>query len=173
MSGKNGGKISVRLQDIRLHPLVERQSELLASLEYVLHSLKDLSVESLQWLLVVHPIFVTRHGLNGFHVICGIRSFNAAARVLPASTAISVELVVNQPPKVICNAIYADLYLTPLVQSLRNPAKSLSDIYQIVPEDLAQKLTPGMSRNRSAFSKALGVATNTLYYRHRNRRDKQ
>jgi len=169
MSENKGGKLSVKLQNLHLHPLVERQTELLATLQFALSSIKELSTDALMWLINFHPIFVIIDKTNKYQVICGIRTFNIAARLLPASSEVRVTLVVDQPTEVINAAIYADLYLTPLALSLRHPAKSLADIYRIVPVNLAQKLTPKMSRSKTAFSRGLDVATNTLYYPHSKR----
>lgn len=164
MSKNSNGKFGVTLKDLKLHPILTENSELLASIQYSLNSIKDLSHEALHWLLVFHPIFVIKEP-EGYQVICGARVFNIAARLLPQSTLIYVRLVENVPYENILAGIYADLFLTPLAFSMHQAPQTLMDIYKLLPDKTAKSFTPDLASNKARFAKSLGVSTNTLYYR--------
>lgn len=165
MSENKSDSVYIKLKDIKLHPLIESQSELLASLEYSLNSINELSREAFRWILTLHPIFVILDKQNEYRVVCGIRSFNIACRIFDATEKILVTPVNNQSSEIIITAIYADLFLSPLAFSLRRPPNALLDIYKILPDKIAKSFTPNLTRNRSKFARSLGVSTNTLFYR--------
>lgn len=165
MSERKGGQTSIKLKDLKLHPLIEMQSELLASLEYSLNSINDLSREAVKWILNLHPVFVNSDKQNVYRVVCGIRSFNIASRILDAEEKIRVIPVDGATKETITTAIYCDLFLTPLTFSLHNAPKSLADIFKILPDNTAKEFIPELVLNKSKLARGLRVSTNTLYYR--------
>lgn len=127
-----------------------------SNLEYCLGDVGVLSSESIRLLLRLHPVMVIADGQR-YYPVAGFRTLQIARFLLPESSAIQVREVTHWTNAHIQVLAQADLYLTPVVFSLRQPsaAMQLAELWSAIGRQFIKRYTPSLS-NRKSFSGALG-----------------
>jgi hypothetical protein len=126
----------------------------------------ELSLAAYRLIELYHPILVVPagKGKKEWECVAGFRTLTIARLVLEAGGLVTVgklPVMRNEEKARMC---YADLLLSPLALSLKNPAKTLTRILSI--EDVAEKMVPvwlpRIAMSSANLASALGISPITL-----------
>ena len=160
--GFKGKIVSAKINYIVPHVWYGEFSELLTTTDYMLPSTEVLTEQAMSLCLLMHPIVVIHYkkAKDRYQCIGGLRSLLLAKASLPLDTMLSVTFVERPPIEEIILAVNADVLLSPLLMSIRNPA-TIGTIYkQMCKEEIDALLTKG---NKTSLAKQMGYQRNTVF----------
>ncbi len=128
--------------------------------QYLLQFLDAFTPETVQLLLLIHPIFAYKR--KNLHVVAGARSFRIAAACLDPSCEIQVALLGKKTTEEQLRQLrYLDLAVSPLLLSRTGRA---SDAYKSIdiPDLRTQSWKPPYNTSLNAFARLMGVSPPAL-----------
>lgn len=156
--------ISAELKNISPHDRYDGFIDLLATANYIMPSNRIMTDQAIDLSLLMNPIVVIRLKKAQDHYLCigGIRSLMLAKASLPLDEILSVTLVDNLRFEEIALVVNADIFISPLLMSIRSPA-TIGAIHQKMSKEDIKKLLIKDMDNKSKFSAEISFAKNTVF----------
>jgi len=156
--------VSVPLKNISPHHQYDYFRELLATTNYMLPSNDILTGRALALNLLMHPIVVIRFKRSQDRYLCigGIRSLLLAKSSMDLDKTLPVSIVNKLSYREKKLMVNADMLLSPLLMSIRNPS-TIGAVYQLMKkEEIDALLEPDM-HNKSMLAEHMEYAKNTVF----------
>ncbi|MBT0666127.1 type IV toxin-antitoxin system AbiEi family antitoxin [Geobacter pelophilus] len=159
------GKLEYARRDVHLNELSNSGGLENRPLEfedgiYTLKNLDQLSIEAIELLLEIHPIYVVAKQRRRYYIVAGFRTFQAASLVYKSPhQEIPVRVLDRHTPKETLELLcYLNLSVTPILFRIGG---SLADSYQLLTNSLQDKAWRKV-KSIQDFANVLDVAPSTL-----------
>jgi hypothetical protein len=158
--------IDVPLKTIQIYSAPNSQKLTIKLEDYALRFVDgEVSEEAYRILELCHPVYVVSLARGKWECLMGLRTLTIAKLVLGPDASVTVGVLpknmdINEKSRL----NHADLLLTPLLHSLRNPAETL--IRLLSDADLNQSVVPSwlpkIAQNATGLASALGTSRATI-----------
>lgn len=157
--------IEIPLKTISLHSLSKSQNLSIQLKEYSLRFVDgELTPDAYRIIELFHPIYVISLGRGKFECLAGLRTLMIGKLVMKPDDVVTVGVLPMMSSEEKDRFHYADLLLTPLVQSLRSPPDTLVRILseEFIGNKSASEWLPNIANSDANIASLLGTSRSTI-----------